>query len=142
VSADILKTRDGESKVEIRRDAKGAVTGVTFTPGFGPILSFTRTDKPLPAERKTVKLDSKIIDAYVGEYELNPRFVIAFFRDGEKFMTQGTGQPAFEVLAESETRFFPKAFEAQVEFVKDAAGKVTGLILTQGGRTMPAKKIK
>jgi len=142
VSADILKTKNGESKVEFRRDAKGVVTGLMFTPGFGPILSFTRTDKPLPAERKTVKLGAKIIDAYVGEYELNPRFVITFFRDGEKFMTQGTGQPAFEVFAESETKFFPKAFEALIEFVRDATGKVTGLILTQGGRAIPAKKIK
>jgi len=97
-------------------------------------------NKPLPAERKTVKLGSKIIDAYVGEYELNPRFFITFLRDGEKFMTQGTGQPAFEVFAESETRFFPKAFEAEVEFVKDAAGKATGLILTQGGGRCPRKR--
>jgi hypothetical protein len=28
-----------------------------------------------------------------------------------------------------------------VEFVKDASGKVTGMILCQGGRQMPGKKL-
>ena len=47
-----------------------------------------------------------------------------------------------ELFQESESKFFLKVVEAQVEFVKDASGKVTGLVLTQSGRAMPAKKVK
>jgi len=97
--------------------------------------------KPMPAERKAIVIDPKVFDLYAGEYELAPGFTIKFFREGTKFMTQATGQSAFEVFAESETKFFLKVVDGQVEFVKDAAGKVTGMVLTQGGRKMPAKKI-
>ncbi len=35
-----------------------------------------------------------------------------------------------------------KVVEAEVEFVKDASGHVTGLVLDQGGQKMPAKKVR
>lgn len=57
-------------------------------------------------------------------------------------MSQATGQQAFQVFPESETKFFLKVVDAQIEFSKDENGKVNGLTLFQGGRTMPAKKIK
>jgi len=38
--------------------------------------------------------------------------------------------------------FFLKAVDAQIKFVKDAQGKVTGLVLRQGRRETPAQKIK
>jgi hypothetical protein len=56
-------------------------------------------------------------------------------------MTQATGQPVIEIFAESETKFFLKVVDGQVEFVKDAAGRVTGMVLTQNGRTIPGKRI-
>ena len=39
-----------------------------------------------------------------------------------------------------EDRFFLKVVDAQVEFTRDASGKVTGAILHQGGRSMPAPR--
>ncbi len=98
--------------------------------------------KPLPSERAAVKVAPEILDLYAGEYELQPGFVIKFFRQGEKFMTQATGQGAFEIFPESETKFFLKVVDGQMEFVKDASGKVTGMVLTQNGRNMTAKRIK
>ena len=53
-----------------------------------------------------------------------------------------TGQAAFEIFPESETKFFLKVVDGSVEFVKDSAGKVTGMVLNQGGRSMPAKRIE
>jgi CubicO group peptidase (beta-lactamase class C family) len=93
-------------------------------------------------EKGPVIVDAKVFDTYVGEYELAPNFIISIFREGDKFMTQATGQGKFEILAESETTFYPTAFSAKVTFIKDADGKVTGLKLNQGGREREAKKIK
>ncbi len=53
-----------------------------------------------------------------------------------------SGQAAFEIFPESETKFFLKVVDGQVEFVKDATGMVTGMVMTQNGRTIPGKKIK
>jgi CubicO group peptidase (beta-lactamase class C family) len=95
----------------------------------------------IPRERVAVKIDPKILDAYVGQYELRPDFIITMTREGDSLMTQATGQPKFELFPESETKFFLKAVDAQVTFVKDDKGAVTHLILHQGG-DQKAKKIK
>ncbi len=94
-----------------------------------------------PAERKEIKVDPKILDEYTGEYQLAPNFTITVTREGDKLMGQATGQPRFEIFAESQTKFFLKAVDAQVTFVRDASGKVTHMILHQGGDN-EAKKIK
>ena len=39
-------------------------------------------------------------------------------------MTQATGQSKLQLLVESETMFFLKAVDAQVEFVKNDQGRV------------------
>ena len=78
----------------------------------------------------------------MGKYELRPEFVLTVTREGDKLMTQATGQPKFEVFPESETTFFLKVVDAQITFVRDAAGKVTHLILHQGGANQQAKKVE
>ena len=92
-------------------------------------------------EQGPVKVDVKVFDTYVGEYEVGPGFVMRVFREGEKFMTQATGQPVFEIFPESETTFYPRAFAAKLTFVKDADGKVTGLRIEQNGRVTQGKRI-
>jgi CubicO group peptidase (beta-lactamase class C family) len=93
-------------------------------------------------EKPPVTVDAKVFDTYVGEYEVGPGFVMRVFREGEKFMTQATGQPVFEIFPESETTFSPRAFVAKLTFVKDAEGKVTGIQIQQGGRVTNGKRIK
>lgn len=92
-------------------------------------------------EKAPVTVDPKVFDAYVGEYEVGPSFVMRVFREGEKLMTQATGQGAFEIIPESETTFYPRAFAAKLTFVKDANGKVTGIRIDQNGRVTNGKRI-
>ena len=95
-----------------------------------------------PKEHKAIKLDPKIFDAYVGEYELTPNLIITITRAGDKFYAEATGQGQAELFAESETDFFLTSIDAQLAFVKDAQGQVVRLILHQNGRDIPARKIK
>jgi CubicO group peptidase (beta-lactamase class C family) len=90
----------------------------------------------------TLMLDPKITDAYIGEYEVTPTFKVAVFKDGEKLMTQATDQPAFELVPESVESFDIKAVDAKVTFTKDDKGVVTGLVIHQAGRDVPARKTK
>jgi hypothetical protein len=60
--------------------------------------------------------------------------------EGGQLMTQATGQPKFPLFAESETKFFLKVVDAEVEFVKNDKGEVTGLVLHQGGQDIKATK--
>jgi CubicO group peptidase (beta-lactamase class C family) len=94
-----------------------------------------------PIEHKEAQVDPKVFDDYVGEYELAPGFTINVTRDADKLWLQATGQPRAQIFPESQTKFFLKVVDAQVTFVKDAAGKVTRLVLHQGG-DHEAKRIK
>ena len=87
----------------------------------------------VPKARVAVKIDPKIYDAYVGQYELGAGDVFTVRREGNKLRAQLAGQPSFEVFPESETNFFYKVVDAQLTFVKDTDGKVTKLVLHQNG---------
>ncbi len=93
-------------------------------------------------ENKTVAVDPKVYDAYTGEYEVTPTFMVKVFREGDKLMTQATGQPSFELFPEAENRFFLRVVNAKVTFTRDDKGAVTSLIINQGGRDTLGKKIK
>ena len=95
-----------------------------------------------PKEHKAIKLEAKILDAYVGDYQLAPNFVITISREGDQFFAQATGQGKLELFAETETDFFLQVVDAQFTFVKDDIGQVTSLVLHQNGVNQPAKKIK
>jgi hypothetical protein len=95
----------------------------------------------MPHAQTEVKVDAKVLDAYVGEYEIRPGIVLTVTKAGEQLMAQLTGQPKFDLFAESETKFFLKVVDAQITFVKDDGGKISHLILHQGGNTQ-ARKIK
>jgi CubicO group peptidase (beta-lactamase class C family) len=96
----------------------------------------------VPAPRTVTQLDAKIFDQYVGKYELRADFVMTVTREGNRFLTQATGQGVVEIFPTSETKFFPKAMEAEITFVKSADGTVTHLMLTQGGRNQLARKVE
>lgn len=94
----------------------------------------------IPAAIAEVKVDPGIFTAYTGQYEIMPNFILTISIDAGRLMAEATGQPKVELFPESETKFFLKVVDAKVTFVKDAAGKVTHLILHQGG-DQQAKKI-
>lgn len=132
--------KDRMNRLRFRRDAQGKVTGVDFQPLSGIRQTGTRTSDPLPEDRQAVKVDPSIYDAYAGEYEVAPTFSIAVAREGDRLFAQATGQPRFEIFPASETRFFLKVVDAEIEFIRGADAKVTGLVLHQGGRDMPGKR--
>jgi nitroreductase len=96
----------------------------------------------LPVQRKTIKLSPKIFDTFLGKYEFSPEFSLVVSREKDNFYAQATGQPKVEIFPETETNFFLKVVDAQIIFEKDENGKVTGLMLHQGGRDMTATKVK
>jgi CubicO group peptidase (beta-lactamase class C family) len=88
----------------------------------------------LPSERKEVAVAPAVLAGYTGTYELAPQFSITITNDGAHLLAQGTNQPKFPLIATAENRFFLKVAEAEIEFVKDAQGQVTHLVLHQGGQ--------
>ncbi len=93
-------------------------------------------------ERKEIAVEPALLDAYVGEYQLAPTFSLTITKEGNQLFGQATGQPRILLHPEAETEFFIAEVDAQISFVKDAAGKVTHLILHQAGQDIKGDKIK
>ena len=93
--------------------------------------------KPLPL-KMPMRLKPAILDQYVGNFEMYPNFVLAVTREGDRLWVQATNQPRLGIYPESETRFFYRAVDAQITFVRNKEGKVDKLILRQHGLDMPA----
>ncbi len=93
-------------------------------------------------EGKETKVNPAVFDVYAGDYELAPNFILTITKEGDKLMGQATGQRKLELEPVSETQFTVPSIKANISFEKDSEGKVTGLVLVQGGQTTKAKKIK
>jgi CubicO group peptidase (beta-lactamase class C family) len=87
-----------------------------------------------PPVRTEVKVDPAMLARYVGTYQLAPNFAVTFTLEGDQLMTQATNQPKFPVYPESQAKFFLKVVDAEVAFFTDDNGKVSYLILHQGGQ--------
>lgn len=98
--------------------------------------------KKQKAPKSEIALSESVLEAYVGEYQLAPNFSIVITREGARLFGQATGQEKFELFAEKEDKFFLKAVEAEITFKKDETGKIIILVLHQGGRDLPGKKVK
>jgi D-alanyl-D-alanine-carboxypeptidase/D-alanyl-D-alanine-endopeptidase len=88
-----------------------------------------------------IQLDSKILDRYVGRYQLAPSAFFNVRRAEDRLQAQLTGQSYFDLFPESRTNFFYDVVDAQITFNTNAEGLATNLVLHQNGRDMPAPKI-
>jgi CubicO group peptidase (beta-lactamase class C family) len=95
-----------------------------------------------PRERVAARIDPAVYDRLAGRYELRPDLILIVRREGDRVVTQATGQEAFEIFPESDLAYFVKAFDAQISFRQDDRGKVTGLVLHQNGRDIDARRIE
>ena len=125
------------------RDADGKVSRFTAEV-FGTQLSFKKiSDQPPkapepPKPRAFVKLDAKLYDACIGQYEFAPDTAfptgikLTIWRRGDQLAGQAMGKNGgggeFEIYPESETNFFLKINGAELTFVKNDKGEVTDVI--------------
>lgn len=90
----------------------------------------------LNSERKEITLPAAMLSKYVGAYELAPAVVMTITLEGDRLMGQLTGQGKLPIFPQSETLFFLKVVDAQLEFAADASS----LVLHQNGRSTKASR--
>jgi CubicO group peptidase (beta-lactamase class C family) len=86
-----------------------------------------------PIVRASVKIDPSILSTYTGLYELTPTFSIAITLENGQLMAQATNQRKYPIFPESQSKFFMKVVDAQLEFFTMDAGQISHLILHQNG---------
>jgi enterochelin esterase-like enzyme len=104
----------------------------------------------IPAERTAVKIDTKVFDDYVGQYE-SAIFDFKVVKDGERLMAvpnertttrTSDGRPPAELFPESDAEFFLKGRDAQVIFIRNRKGEVTHAIMRINGADIRAMRVK
>ncbi len=65
-----------------------------------PLLQKFPSQGPQKPRTQTT-VDAAVFERYVGRYQLAPSAVLTITRDGTRFFVQLTGQPTFEIFAES-----------------------------------------
>ncbi|MBR0726982.1 serine hydrolase [Bradyrhizobium manausense] len=99
-------------------------------------------DKPTLDDKPEVAVDPKILDAYVGDYELRPGFIISVSKDNDHLVTRATGQPSFPMYAVSNTAFRLRVVPAEIVFDDVAqGGAAQNAVLHQNGAILPLKRI-
>ncbi|MDA8020614.1 MAG: serine hydrolase [Thermoanaerobaculia bacterium] len=100
-----------------------------------------RTDDPIPEGPQRADVDPALYERVAGVYELRPGFTLTAFRDGDRFMVQGTGQPPVESIPSSPTEFFNETLGARIVFEMDESGeRAVALTLHQGGRQLRGER--
>ena len=90
----------------------------------------------LTTERKAITVQPATLARYVGAYELAPNTVMTISLEGDGLMAQLTGQGRLAIFPQSETLFFLRVVDAQIEFAADASS----LVLHQNGRSTKAAR--
>ena len=90
----------------------------------------------LTSERKEITVPVATLEKYVGDYTMPSSVVMRITLEGSQLSAQLGRQAVNPIFPQSETLFFLKAVDAQIEFAPDGSS----LVLHQGGRDQKAPR--
>jgi len=125
---------DVDGEVEFEQDSSGAVTALILRQDGSEGRA-----KRLP-ERAEVKLPDEVLLRHVGTYQFAPGTEVVFTLENGMLIAKPPRDPKQELYPESETKFFFKTFNAEVEFVRNQPGKTTGLFFRRAGQVLQASR--
>ena len=91
-------------------------------------------------ERQGIEVPAAILQTYAGKYGAGPFEMTITLKDG-RLLLQSPGVPPLPMFAESQTKFFMKNFQVEVEFTKDPTGKITQATVYQGGDSFKLERL-
>jgi D-alanyl-D-alanine-carboxypeptidase/D-alanyl-D-alanine-endopeptidase len=127
------------AEISFERDKAGQVTALVLHQN-GRDQRGPRGELPPPP--KEVSLSVETLRDYAGQYALTAAATFTITEENGALFAQLTGQPRAPVFASAKDEFFYKVVDARLSFERDATGGVTGLVLHQNGRNLPAQKAK
>jgi len=104
------------------------------------ILNKQSYDFPKP--RIEIEVDTAKLRQYTGDYQLAPEVILTILLEDGQLVVEATSDGKAELFAEKENYFFLKMTDTQIEFIKNASGKISKLIFYDHGQKLEALKIK
>lgn len=94
----------------------------------------------LPGERKEVAVDAKILTRYVGRYRLKPGLAMEIIQEDGALYAQVGKNPRIPLFPQSDTSFFARDRDAQLDFL-GKGGHASALLWQLHGDTVAAPRI-
>ena len=120
-----------------KRKADGTYTFTWFQ--SGGVLEAERLGPPVPVASKWTPTEAQLKD-YDGSYPLTPNFALRVFATGAKLFVQGTNQRPLEFASVEKDVFVADSVGAEIDFERDASGKVVSLTLKQRGQVLRGER--
>ena len=95
----------------------------------------------LPSERVEMAMAPSALQPYAGTYVMENGERNEVTLEGAHLTSQIVGHPKFLLIPEAAGRFFIRDLDRQFEFVRNAQGMISTMILHQGASTLPAKRL-
>ena len=96
-----------------------------------------------PRPRTAIEMPAASLMPFAGTYQLAAGIELEVtMRDGALYIASNLGGAPARLWPESARDFFLREVDAQVTFVRDAGGTVTGLVLHQFGRDRSATRVR
>jgi CubicO group peptidase (beta-lactamase class C family) len=130
--------KNGEGAVVMTNSANGGLIASEILHSIAAVYGWPDFQHTV---RTVVSVDPKILVQYAGVYALAPTFNMTITLVNGQLISQVTRQGKVPLFAESETMFFSKDINAEIEFPKDEKGPASQLILHQNGRNMTGKRL-
>jgi serine-type D-Ala-D-Ala carboxypeptidase/endopeptidase len=106
---------------------------------LGGVLQAERIGTPAPVTAKWTPAESQLKE-YEGDYPLSVTFARRVFSTGPKLLVQGTNQGPVEAAPVEKDIFVTESVGAEIDFERDASGKVIALELKQHGQVLRAER--
>ncbi len=92
-----------------------------------------------PLLRKTVSIDTALLEEYAGHYEINSNFMVEIFTEkGSLFIKMESNNVS--LLPQSENQFYMQENDAAIRFIRDSTNTISGAVLYNG--FLKGKEIK
>jgi len=131
--------KEVDAQITFVRDDQGKVSGGIYRQD-GKTRNVPKIDISEFTVDKTV--DPAVYDDYIGRYDYGNEGVMTVTAEGGRLFAQLTRQRRFEIFPYAKDEFFWKVVDAQITFVRDDQGKVSGGIHRQDGQTQNVPKLK
>jgi serine-type D-Ala-D-Ala carboxypeptidase/endopeptidase len=106
---------------------------------LGGVLQAERISAPAPVTAKWTPGEGQLKE-YEGDYPLSITFALRVFSTGPKLLVQGTNQGPVEAAPVEKDIFVAESLGAEIDFERDASGKVMALRLKQHGQVLRGER--
>lgn len=89
-----------------------------------------------------LEVDGKTMDALCGTFVMGAGMRLTVTHEGRRLMAQVSGQPAWRLFAETETKWAYRVVRAHIEFRLDKEGRAKSLVLHQAGQQHEASRVR